>query len=135
VATPPLSVRDLTPSRFPNRDGKRLVIAEGMVVNTGPTPVKTIEVLAVLKDAQGKTVAKTTCPAGRTLSEEELMGVVDDATRTSAYAVVASEASAMVVRTNQAVPFTVVFLEDNSPGAASHTLEVTVAGSEGVPPK
>jgi predicted Zn finger-like uncharacterized protein len=123
-----LKVVNVRHTYFPNKDGQQLFLVEGGVLNQMGDSVREIKVQGKVMDGDGKVVASLTAPAGRTLSEEELLDVTAADSLDGAYAQVSKEVKTMMVGPSKATNFTLVFM-NLPPGAAdSRSFEVEVAG-------
>jgi hypothetical protein len=120
-----LKVQGLEQLDFPNKDGQKLFVVEGSVVNHSPRPIRDIQIQGVVMDAQGKQVASLGAPAGRAVAEEELLGIVDEASRAAVYEKIKQAAAGMEIKQNQAMRFSLVFLGVPQTPEARYTFKVT----------
>ena len=123
-----LKVVNVRHTYFPNKDGEQLFLVEGGVLNQLAAPVREIRVQGKVLDGAGKVVASLTAPAGRTLSEEELLDVTAQDSLDGAYAQVSKEVETMLVGPSKATNFTLVFMNLPPEAAVDRSFEVEVAG-------
>lgn len=121
----PLQVQGLEQLDFPNKKGQKLFVVEGSVVNRSDAPISGIQLQGVVLDAKGQEVATLDAPAGRAVSEEELLDIVDEDSRAAVYARIRESAAAMEIKQNQAMRFSLVFLGVPSQPEARYTSRVT----------
>lgn len=122
-----LVIKELEQLHFPNKRSEPLFILEGRVVNQTDSAVRGVVVQGKVFDGDKKAIGEGVAPTGRTLSEDELLEIVDEDSLKGAYEVIKGEAKALDVPAGQAVGFSLVLLglpEADQEGARSFKVTV-----------
>ncbi|MCA9565579.1 MAG: hypothetical protein KC561_18905, partial [Myxococcales bacterium] len=126
----PLSVADMSQSVYFNGVDYPMTIVRGYVVNQSESVLRNIRVRGQLT-RDGEVVATLEAPAGRRLNQDELDTITEPAQLNVLYEQVASEASDTLLRNNQSMPFSLVFLGEHPSGPNDQlTYDVELAGAE-----
>ncbi len=129
-APPSVDVEELKNLYFPNSEGVDLFIVEGQIVNRTEGPVRKIKLTGEVFDEAGARVGQQEAPAGRPLSEEELLDVVDAEALKKANARIEAESEALEVKPGQGMRFSLVFLDLPGTTSDKRTFKVKVSAFE-----
>jgi hypothetical protein len=102
-------VEDVEQLYFPNKNGADLFVVEGKVVNRSEQTLKDVFVGGSVYNSRGDLLSSATAPAGRAITEEELLKVVDRKSLGEVSKDISKEVADLRLGPKQALQFSVVF--------------------------